>query len=62
MRIRLSGDYRMGCINMGQNRAVFNVVGAIVGALLGAIAVFGLVQQSSATQPQTYKSQINYDQ
>lgn len=49
--------------NDGGKRAAFNIGGAVVGALLAAVAIFGLVaQQGSVTQPQTYKAQINYDQ
>ncbi|MCG8655198.1 MULTISPECIES: DUF2613 family protein [unclassified Yimella] len=49
--------------NDGGKKAAWNIVGAIAGALLAAVAIFGLVQQqSSVSQPQTYKAQINYDQ
>lgn len=49
--------------NDGGKRAAWNIGGAIAGALLAAVAIFGLVQQqSSISQPQTYKAQINYDQ
>ena len=49
--------------NDGGKKAAWNIVGAIAGALLAGVAIFGLVQQqSSVSQPQTYKAQINYDQ
>ncbi|TWE12632.1 DUF2613 family protein [Rudaeicoccus suwonensis] len=45
------------------NKIIYNVGGAIVGALLAAVAIFGLVQQQgSQTQPQTYKGAITYNQ
>ncbi len=47
----------------GGKKAAFNIGGAIVGAVLAAVAVFGLVaQQNSASQPQKYSSTITYDQ
>ncbi len=40
-----------------------NVGGAVLGMILAAAAIFGLVQQQGGiTQPQTYSPQINYDQ
>ncbi len=47
----------------GGKKAAFNVGGVVIGAVLAAVAVFGLVaQQSSASQPQKYSSTITYDQ
>lgn len=44
-------------------KMAFNIGGAVLGALLATVAVFGLVaQQNSVTQPQTYNSTITYDQ
>ncbi|MBD2760245.1 DUF2613 family protein [Yimella sp. cx-573] len=49
--------------NQGGKKAAYNIGGAVVGALLASVAIFGLVQQQgSATQPQKYNAQINYDQ
>lgn len=49
---------------MGSNKKVFyNVGGALAGAVLAAVAVFGLIaQQGSVTQPQKFSSTISYNQ
>ncbi|GAB3584082.1 hypothetical protein [Calidifontibacter terrae] len=45
------------------SRTAYNVGGAVLGVLLALIAIFALVaQQGGITQPQSYSSQINYDQ
>lgn len=50
-------------MNEGSKKVAFNVGGAIIGAVLACVSVFGLIaQQNSVTQPQTYKSTITYDQ
>lgn len=50
-------------MNSSSKKLAYNVGGAIVGALLATVAIFGLInQQSSATQPQKYSQTINYDQ
>lgn len=43
-------------------KLVFNVGGAIAGVMLAAVAIFGLVEQSTASQPQQYSEKINYGQ
>lgn len=44
-------------------KLAFNVGGAVIGAVLATVAIFGLIaQQNSVSQPQTYKSTITYDQ
>lgn len=49
--------------SQASKKAAYNIGGAVIGALLASVAIFGLVQQQgSITQPQTYKAQINYDQ
>ncbi|WP_156822538.1 hypothetical protein [Demetria terragena] len=46
----------------GASKVAWNAGGAIVGIVLAALAVFGLVQsQSSVQQKQTYSETISYD-
>ncbi|NNG41183.1 hypothetical protein HJ588_18135 [Flexivirga sp. ID2601S] len=47
----------------GNKKVAYNVGGAIVGALLAAVAIFGLIaQQGSITQPQKFSQNIDYNQ
>lgn len=44
-------------------KVLFNVGGAVIGAVLATVAIFGLIaQQGSVTQPQKYSSTISYNQ
>ena len=46
----------------GRKAAVWNVAGAVIGALLAAIAILGIVgSQTSATQTQTNQEVISYN-
>ncbi|WP_158607475.1 hypothetical protein [Flexivirga caeni] len=50
---------------MGESnkKVLYNVGGAVVGAVLATVAIFGLIaQQGSVTQPQKFSSTINYNQ
>lgn len=48
----------MGASN---NKALYNVGGAIVGILLAGLSIFGLVQSQEQSQPQKYQQNISYD-
>ena len=44
-------------------KILYNVGGAVIGAVLATVAIFGLIaQQGSVTQPQKFSSTINYNQ
>lgn len=44
------------------NKTKYNVAGGVLGILLAALSIFGLVHsQSDAGQPQKYSSKISYD-
>lgn len=48
--------------NDGSKKIAYNVGGTVLGALLAALAIFGIVQvQSSAQAPQTNEQIINYN-
>ena len=45
-----------------ENKVAYNVAGAVIGALLAAVAIFSIVQvQSSAQTPQEHTRLISYD-
>lgn len=47
---------------MNSRSVIYNVAGAVVGAALAAVAIFGLVSsQSSIEQPQTHTEVISYN-
>lgn len=44
-------------------KLLYNIGGAVVGAVLATVATFGLIaQQNSSTQPQKASSTISYNQ
>ena len=46
----------------GRNKVAWNVAGGVIGALLAAIAILGIVgSQTSATQTQTNDNIISYN-
>ena len=48
--------------NDGSKKIAYNVGGTVLGALLAAAAIFGIVaSQSSATSPQENQQVINYN-
>lgn len=48
--------------NDASKKIAYNVGGSVIGALLAALAIFGIVQvQSSASMPQTNDQVINYN-
>ncbi|WP_186526023.1 hypothetical protein [Leekyejoonella antrihumi] len=50
-------------MNQGTTKIAFNIGGALIGAVLACVSIFGLIaQQNSVSQPQTYKSTITYGQ
>lgn len=49
-------------MNNGSKKIAYNVGGTVLGALLAALAIFGIVQvQNSASMPQENDQIINYN-
>lgn len=49
-------------VNTGSKKIAYNVGGTVLGALVAALAIFGIVQsQSSASMPQENQQVINYN-
>lgn len=49
-------------MNTGSKKIAYNVGGTVLGALVAALAIFGVVQsQSSASMPQENQQVINYN-
>lgn len=49
-------------MNTGSKKVAYNVAGTVIGALLAALSIFGIVQmQNSQSQPQENQQIINYN-
>lgn len=48
--------------NEGKKKTAWNITGGVIGALLAALSMFGIVaSQSSVKQPQTAQEVISYN-
>lgn len=63
MRSGLRQQRLRDVIDMGTDnkKLAYNVGGAVLGIVLAALATFGVIAASSASQPQTYGTQISYN-
>lgn len=48
-------------MNDGSKKVAYNVGGTVLGALLAAVAIFGIVQSQNQSMPQENQQVINYN-